>query len=279
MRSALFTLVSAVGVVATGSTASAQLLPPTPNEPYESGRMPSIEPIYIIPGSLTAPDAGVLYSNTTETGSRFNPGTGGEPLGAGVQQDVTFDDIPIPNARLFGATAVDVTRVTVGIRRAGNAPATDVNLFWATATTTVVDPDTELDVPYNVIGTASLLPRSTASFITEQVVFGDGTSTLFTAPLNSTLLNGFGTFLLGLQFSSGDALNGWRLTSGADANANVMWIYDTDVAASEGAFNFGAAPNPAATFYIVVEGSPVPEPASLGLLAGVGVLALRRRRN
>lgn len=278
MRSALFALVSAVGVVAAGQTASAQLLPPAANEPYETSRVPVVGPYEIVGNPFSAPDAGVLYSNTTETGSRFNPGTGGDPLGAGIQQDVTFDDIPIPNARLFGATAVDVTRVTVGIRRAGNAPATDVNLFWATATTTVTAPDTELDVPYNVIGTRSLLPRSTSAFITEQVVFGDGTSTLFTAPLNSTLINGFGSFLLGLQFSNGDALNGWRLTSGADANANVMWIYDTDVTPAEGAFNFGAAPNPAATFYIVVEGSPVPEPASLGLLGGVGILAMRRRR-
>jgi hypothetical protein len=279
MRSGLFALVTAVGVVAVSGSVSAQLLPPAPTEPYETSRVPAVGPYELIGNPFTAPDAGVLYSNTTETGSRFNPGTGGDPLGAGVQQDVTFDDIPIPNARLFGATAVDVTRVTVGIRRAGNAPATDVNLFWATATTTVTAPDTELDVPYNAIGSASLLARNTGSFITEQVVFGDGASTLFTAPLNSTLLNGFGTFLLGLQFSNGDVLNGWRLTSGADANANVMWIYDTDVVAPEGAFNFGAAPNPAATFYIIVEGSPVPEPASLGLLAGAGILAMRRRRN
>ena len=278
MRSAFFALVGAVGVVAAGTSASAQLLPPTVTEPYETTRLPVTGP-YSIAGPFTGPDAGVLYSNTTETGSRFNPGTGGDPLGAGVQQDITFDDIPIPGARLFGATAVDVTRVTVGIRRAGNAPATDVNLFWATATTSVVDPDTELDVPFNPIGTASLLPRSSGSFITEQVVFSNGTSTLFTAPLNATLLNGFGTFLLGLQFSNGDTLNGWRLTSGADANANVMWIYDTDVTPAEGAFNFGPSPNPAATFYIIVEGSPVPEPASLGLLAGVGILAMRRRRN
>jgi hypothetical protein len=277
MRSALFALVGAVGVVAAGQTASAQLLPPVTSEPYETNLVPVVGPYELVGNPFTAPDAGVLYSNTTETTSRFNPGTGGDPLGSGVQQDVTFDDIPIPNARLFGATSVNVTRVTVGIRRLGNAPATNLNLFWSTATTTVVAPDTELDVPYNVIGTQALAANG-ASSVTQQVVFGDGASTLFTAPLNSTLINGFGSFLLGLQFSNGDTLNGWRLTSGADANANVMWIYDTDVAAPEGAFNFGAAPNPAATFYIVVEGSPVPEPASLGLLAGAGILSMRRRR-
>jgi hypothetical protein len=278
MRKGLFVLVSAVAVTAVGTSASAQISMPVISEPAETNLVPVTGPYEMLGTPFSSPDAGILYSNTTETGSRFNPGTGGATAGSGVQQDVTFDDIPIPSARLGGATAVDVTKVTVGIRRAGNAPATDINLFWSSATTNVVDPDTELDVPYNVIGTQSLLPRSAAAFITEQVVFGDGSTTLFTAPLNSTLFNGFGTFLLGLQFSNGDTLNGWRLTSGADVNGNVMWIYDTDVTPEEGAYNFGAAPNPAATFYITVEGSPVPEPASLGALACVGLFAMRRRR-
>ena len=276
MRKRTSRFVSAVAVAIVGGSAWAQVLPPT--DVAEASTVRITGPYDMIGTPFTAPEAGILYSNTTETGSRFNPGTGGNPLGSGVQQDITFDDIPIPNARLGGATAVDITKITVGIRRAGNAPATNINLFWGTATTTVVDPDTELDVPYNVIGTKPLAARSAAAFITEQVVFGDGTSTLFTAPLNNTLTSGFGTFLLGLQFSNGDGLNGWRLTSGADANLNVMWIHDTDFTPAEGAFNFGAAPNPAATFYVVVEGNPVPEPASLGALACVGLLALRRRR-
>ena len=268
---------AATMIGATSSDVLAQLIP-TPGDEALVDRVPITGP-YDLVGPLLTPDATVLYSNTTQTASRFNAGSGGNPLGTGVQQDITFDDIPIPVSRLGGATAVDVTRITVGIRRAGNAPAVDVNLFWSTLTTTVSAPDTELDVPFLPIGTQSLAARNEAAFITELVTFGDGTNTLFTAPLNGTLFNGFGSFLLGLQFSNADTLNGWRLTSGADANANVMWIYDTDVTPSEGAFNFGPSPNPAATFYIIVEGSPVPEPASLGLLAGAGILAMRRRRN
>jgi hypothetical protein len=277
MRNGLFVLVSAVGISAVSASASAQMTPVV-TEPAESSIYRITGPYEMLGSPFSSPEAGILYSNTTETGSRFNPGTGGTVAGSGVQQDVTFDDIAIPNVRLSGATAVDITKITVGIRRAGNAPATDINLFWGTATTTVTDPDTELDVPYNVVGTQSLAARATTTFITEQVVFGDGSTTLFTAPLNSTLFNGFGTFLLGLQFSNGDTLNGWRLTSGTDLNSNVMWIHDTDVTPAEGAFNFGAAPNPAATFYIVVEGSAVPEPASLGVLACAGLLGMRRRR-
>jgi len=282
MRTGLFVLVAACAAVGSiHSTASAidAPLPPTPAESLVTDRVPVTGPYNLFTGGtpMTGPEA-ILYSNTIETGSRFNPGPGGTTASPGTQQDITFDDIPIPNARLGGATAVDVTKVTVGIRRAGTAPATDVNLFWATATTNVTDPDTELDVPFTPIGTRSLAPRAAAAFTTELVVFGDGSTTLFTAPLNSTLFNGFGSFMLGLQFSSADTNNGWRLTSGADSNGDVMWIYDTDVTPNEGAFEFGPAPQPNATFYIVVEGTPVPEPASLGLVGALGLMALRRRR-
>jgi hypothetical protein len=265
-------------VVAAALSAPAYAIDlPGPGEPEMIDRYPVVGP-YQLTGSGTTLDATTLYSNTTQTGSRFNPGTGGDPLGTGVQQDITFDDIAIPDARLGGATAVDVTRVTVGIRRGGTAPAVDLSLFWSTASTLVVAPDTELDVPFFPVATTPLAARSDTAFITELVSFGDGVNTLFTAPLNNTILNGYGTFLLGLQFSNGDSLNGWRLTSGADVNADVMWIYDTDVTDFEGSFNFGGAPSPAATFYVVVEGNPVPEPAGMSLLAGASILALRRRR-
>jgi hypothetical protein len=266
-----------VGGIALSATPALALDLPSQPEPAIDFWVPAAHPYQLL-GNGPALEGALLYSNTTETGSRFNPGTGGNPLGSGIQQDITFDDIPIPNARLGGASAVDVTKVTVGIRRGGTAPATDINMFFATATTTVVAPDTELDVPFTPFGTASLLGRNEAAFITELVTFGDGVNTLFTVPLNSTVIDGFGTFLLGLQFTNGDTLNGWRLTSGADANANVMWIYDNDLANVEGAFNFGAPPAPAATFYVIIEGTPVPEPGSLGLLGAAGLLVLRRRR-
>src|SRR5688572_201763 len=168
MRKGLFVLVSAVGVATVSASASAQMAPVV-SDVAETSTYRITGPYDLLGTPFTAPEAGILYSNTTETGSRFNPGTGGTVAGTGVQQDVTFDDIAIPNARLGGATSVDITKITVGIRRAGNAPATDINLFWGTATTTVTDPDTELDVPYNVIGTQSLAARSAAAFVTEQV--------------------------------------------------------------------------------------------------------------
>lgn len=273
MRLGVFALVG--GMALAGSTAFALDLP-APSEPLETVWMPAVGPYQLLGSPGETLDSSLLYSNTTQTGSRFNPGTGGDPLGSGSQQDITFDDIPIPAARLFGADAVDITRITVGIRRAPTAPATDLSLFWATASTLVVAPDTELDLPFTPIATTSLAARSDVAFITELVTFGDGVNTLFTAPLNNTLFDGYGTFLLGLQFSNDHTDNGWRLTSGLDVNGNVMWIFDTDVANPEGSFDFGGSP--AATFYIVVEGNPVPEPTSLTLLAIGGIVALGRRR-
>lgn len=220
--------------------------------------------------------AGILYSRTTETGSRFNPGLGGPVGGPATQPNVVFDDVPIPTTRLAGNTSIDVTRVTVGIRRIAGAPATDVSLFWSTATTGAVLPDTELDVPFNAIGTLSL--EAAAATVTELVTIGDGSTVLFTAPLNTTLITpDFATFFIGVQLSNVDALNGWRITSGPDANANVFWMYDTDLADPEGRFNFGAG-GPPSSFYIEIEGTPVPTPGALALLGLGGLAAARRRR-
>lgn len=225
---------------------------------------------------------GILYMNNVETGSRYNPGVGGNPAGSGVQPDVIYDDIPIPAERLGGMTSIEVTRVTVGIRRAGTAPATDINLFWATATTGTSLPDTELDGPGTMFGSVSLAARNEAAFITELVTVGDGVTPLFTVPLNMNLVGtnpgDYGTFMIGVQITdtSEGTLNGLRLTSGPDGNANVFWLYDSDLENPERRVGF-AAPT-LATFYIIVEGNPVPAPGAAALLALGGLAAARRRR-
>jgi len=231
---------------------------------------------YALEGGGGERGASILYSRITETGSRFNPGLGGPVGGPATQQNVVFDDVPVPTSRLAGNTSIAVSRVTVGIRRLAGAPAVEVSLFWSTATTGAVLPDTELDVPFNTIGAVSL--AAAAATVTELVTIGDGSSVLFTAPLNTTVITpDFATFFIGVQFSSADALNGWRITSGADANANVFWMYDTDATNPEGRFNFGAA-GPPSSFYIEIEGTPVPAPGALALLGLGGLVGIRRRR-
>lgn len=259
-------------------------------------RSPSVDDLSGATIAASPRGSNVVYSRTTQAGLRFNPGVGGNPVGTGLQTDITFDDIPIPLAVLgAGNTALEVTRVTVGIRRTGTdfvapsgpqgaAPASDFNLFYTTATTTVVAPDTNIDTPPIFVATQSLPARTEAGFVTELVTFGDGVTPLFTVPLNFTILQSapgaedFGTFMIGLQISdtTGNALNGWRTTTGPSANAaGIFWLYDTDVANPEIAAGFGAA-GPS-SFFIEVEGTPIPEPSSLALL-GVGCMVLFRRR-
>lgn len=221
-----------------------------------------------------------LYSRTTETGFRYNPASPGTTTPADPARTV-FDDVPIPEARLNGQSAIAVTRVTIGIRRIAGAPATDVSLLYSTLTTDVTAPDTNLDLPANQFAVASLA-ANTGSSTTQLITIGNGVDPLFTTSLNDTLFDGFGTFVIGVRFSDSSNLNGWRITSGADANANVFWLHDpnhTSQANDEGAFFFNNdnPPNPPASFYITVDGTPVPEPTTLGCMAFAALALLRRR--
>ncbi|MFN0135015.1 MAG: PEP-CTERM sorting domain-containing protein [Phycisphaerae bacterium] len=237
---------------------------------------------------VSAAQAAVVYTRNIETSIRANGGLAGF-TGATTPADANrfiLDDVPIPVANLGGFTSLDVTRVTLGIRRLAGAPATDIELFHSTFSDTAVAPDTIMDSPPVSAGTISL--AATAVTLTQLVVFGDGVNTLFSTSLNMNVigdgnpLNGaeFGSLLIGARFSNASSnLNGWRITSGPDANAaGVAWLYDPGLTGSPNPeFQFGFAAPTLSSFYIILEGTPVPEPTSLALL-GLGALALIRRR-
>jgi len=239
--------------------------------------------------AATAAQGAIVYDASVQTGFRTNVGVANF-FAASTPADntrIAYDDVPINNTVLGAATSMDVTKVTVGIRQVAGAPTTDVSVFWTTLTTTVTAPDTQIDSPGSLIGTTNL-PAAAAS-VTSLVTFGDGVNTLFNVPLNSTLIPGFGSFALGVRLSSTDSSNGWRNTTPAAgfANANqAMWVYDPNgvegIAGTPtefGPFGFGvpSASVPPTTFYIVIEGNPVPEPTSLSMLV-LGAAALARRR-
>lgn len=63
-----------------------------------------------------------IYSNTAQTGFRFNPANA---------NTITFDDVPVPTSALGTNNAVSPTSITVGYRRLANAPACDVTVWTA----------------------------------------------------------------------------------------------------------------------------------------------------
>ncbi len=215
-----------------------------------------------------AANASVIYTNTTQTGSRFNPGadTSGTPI-------ISIDDVPFSLAATGGATHVEITKVTVGLRRQGaSSPAQTLNFFSASFNGNTINQP-------SLLGSLQIPAGTGTAFVTDIFSLGDGVNVLGTVPLDYNLLAGFGTVGVGISYTdtAAGATTGWRVTNGPDANANAFWQWLPDGAAPAGPFTFGAT-GPAATFYLVVEGNFVPAPGAAALLGLGGLVTLRRRR-
>ncbi|HVU64803.1 MAG TPA: hypothetical protein VHC70_12560 [Phycisphaerales bacterium] len=256
-------------------------------------------PVETTPGPYAPRGSVTLYASTTEPGSVVNFGTGGCPIGSGVQPDVCVDDIPIPAARLMVSGAVvsriSVCQVTVAVRQAVGAPATDVNAYWCSITNDSVAPDTDIDSPIHLITDASspvstlagspflgqtvsrTVPANTTGALrTYLVTIGDGVNPIpgmSNIPLNMNyavaggLPATFGTLAIGTQIGeTASNTNRWRFTTGPDASLNQFWIYDTDLGdgmnpchtittPETGPWSFGASP--VSNWYAVVKGTPI----------------------
>jgi MYXO-CTERM domain-containing protein len=214
-----------------------------------------------------AANAAIVYSWTTETGSRSNPGNAAL---------INFDDVFIDNLLVGANTAITLDRVTVGIRRTATAPATDITVWAAPMLGDLTGP-AAVGTPV-ALGTVSLAARSASAFVTELV----SVSSTTTVSLNSLVAGAtpnFSGLFIGVSISNTSTDNGWRIVSGGTAGANItdrFFQYDTSTNTAIGPVAF-AAPTPSA-FYTVVDGTFVPTPGALALLGLGGIVAGRRRR-
>ncbi len=183
-----------------------------------------------------------LYSSTTYT-SRFNPGLGS--LGTPI---VAYDDVNIPSGLGDGSDSINITKIKVGIRRAPNAPATSVNLYYTTL---------QNDSAGNVAQAAHVflgkvsLPVNGSSLVTSVISIGDSVTALFKIKNDATAANQ--QFLIGASFDNPSSANGIILTKDQHNNVDSIWIDNTDnTEKALYATNFSHLP---ASYYLEVFGN------------------------
>lgn len=190
----------------------------------------------------------VLYSSTSYT-SRFNPGLGS--LGTPV---VAYDDVTIPTDLAAGSDSISITKINVGIRRAPNAPATNVNLYYTTFPNDSTVANASANATHVFLGKVSL-PANGSALVTSVISFGDSVTTLFKIKTDATVAkNGNQKFLIGASFDNPSPANGIILTKDLHDNVDSIWIDNSDNDKTVYATNFsGRMP---ASYYLQVFGAP-----------------------
>ncbi|HVT90876.1 MAG TPA: hypothetical protein VHD56_18625 [Tepidisphaeraceae bacterium] len=248
--------------------------------------------------------AGTLYDSTTAL--RFDLQT--DPIPAYFKADnnthILFDDVPIN----VGATVtpfVHVDRLTFEITRLNGAAPASVNVYWANMvpdnstnrggsdpSLSPYDDFTDDTGPAHLIGVLDLPGNTSGSpvhgtFSIDTDFFTDvlDTTTADYDPVNDQYNlgahPGYGYFFIGLQFPTATAENGWSLATDPNNLGDITVDFqDTDPTTVDQFFpGFDSADNPFfGTMALKVEGTLLPEPASLSLLALPAISLLSRRK-
>lgn len=209
-----------------------------------------VSAMMLVPAATAS--AGTLYNNTIPSGAT-----------SGFCTDcVLVDDVLVPSSRDPFDLPVAMTEITVGVLGAGS---TGLSIY----SFPVANDGTPAPSPTLINSTAVSL-----SGFVQPVAFGNGSTTLFTVEPNFTAQAGFGLVYIGLKADNAD----WVWANGPDANLPTAYLYHQNT----GAIFLDTSPGPPfppdVSYYLSIEGTPIPEPASIAFLGPAILLALGVRR-
>jgi len=198
-------------------------------------------------GSGPCAQASVLYSNTSLTGPIIGIGSSG-----------LFDDVLIPSSLDPKNYAIALTRVTVAVNPPVGTSVLD--LWWTRANDDTTPGDTPVLVASSLITASDSLPTL--------IRFGDGVTPVAIVGVNSTAVTGFQLMYLGLTGSAS-----WLYASGPSTHLSTAYVRSTPPPAPGAYFPIlpSQVPFDDISFYLDVQGFPIPEPSSVTLM-DIGVV-------
>jgi hypothetical protein len=202
--------------------------------------------------------SGTIYSNTILSGAASGL-TGGD-------RTIQIDDVLVPSSRDPSHLPLAIASITVDLSAApGQSGRFSIHLFPVKPDGTPAPNPVLLDTAFVTF---------TGPF--QLVTFGSGSGTLFTVSPDFTAQPGFGLFYIGLEATSIPAAD-WLWANGPDANLPTAYL--DNITAGQIFLNTSPGPPfpPNVSFYMQIEGVPVPEPASI-MLFGTAMFVLSALR-
>lgn len=170
-------------------------------------------------------------------------------------QTVIFDDVHVPASVVAGYDSLRLTKLSFGILRYANAPATTMNVWITTVNPAATTYTTLINVPPTHVGSISL-PAGGATNTSTLVSLGDSVSTLVRVKVDTgNYYQNYSSFYIGVSFTDTTG-NGWILgntTGNVIPNDNVFWRYIPSAVPPVSAFQFTGG-YPRARFYMLVYG-------------------------
>ncbi len=205
--------------------------------------------VMLLPAATAS--AGVLYNNTIPSG----------PASGFCDDCILIDDVLVPSARDPLSLPVAITEITVGVLGSGN---TALSIYsFPVAADGAPAPNPMLIDSTTVDLTGAVQP----------VAFGDGSTTLLTVQPNFMIQPGFGLLYIGFKANAD-----WVWANGPDANLPTAYLYHQDTGAIFLQTSPGPPFPPDVSFYLSLDGTPIPEPVSAAVL-GAAILLLLGVRN